>query len=102
MNADYLRLDDTNTRGHRHKLKKERRNKIVRQKFYSHHIVNAWNGLPSEVVEAPSLNAFKANLDKHWRQYRYYKHPVFDAYKHVKSGLDRPRSDTGFLPNHNQ
>ena len=91
VDADYLRLDDTNTRGHRYKLKKERTNKSVRQQFYSYRIVNAWNGLPSEVVEAPSLNAFKARLDKHWRQYRYCKHPVFDAYNPLNlswTGLD--------------
>ncbi len=33
--------------------------------------VNPWNSLPSEVVQAPSLNSFKARLDKHWERYQY-------------------------------
>ena len=30
-----------------------------------------WNSLPNEVVQAPSLNSFKARLDKHWEAYQY-------------------------------
>ena len=73
----------------RYNLRKERRNMSVRQQYYSYHIVNAWNGLPSEVVEAPSLNVFKARLDIHC------KHPVFDVYNPIKTELDRPQPDTG-------
>ena len=95
MDADYLKMDDTDTRGHRLKLKKGRTNNTVRQQFYSYRIVSVWNGLPPEVVDAASMNAFEARLDKLWRQYEYCKHPVFDAYKPIKSQLDRPRPDTG-------
>ena len=48
-------------------------------------IVNAWNGLPSEVVDVRSLTAFKVRLDKHWRQFIYCKHAVFDTDNPVKS-----------------
>ena len=74
VDAEYIKLDNTNTRGHKYKLKNVRTDKSIRQQYFSYRIVNAWNGLPSEVVEAQSLNAFKARLDKHWRQFRYCKH----------------------------
>ena len=48
------------------KLFKLRCRTIVRQKFFSLRIVNEWNKLPQDVVEAPSTNTFKNRLDRHW------------------------------------
>ena len=90
VDASYLKLDNSKTRGHIYKLKKERVKKTVRQLFYSNRIVNAWNALPDHVAEAPSVNAFKGRLDKHWQGLRYYIHPVLDAYNQNKSDIDRP------------
>ncbi|KFP09142.1 hypothetical protein Z169_06153, partial [Egretta garzetta] len=35
----------------------------IRKKFFTMRVVKHWNRLPGEVLEAPSLEAFKARLD---------------------------------------
>ena len=55
------------TRGHNLKLKKKSANKTARLHFFTVRIVELWNGLPSEVVNSPSVNAFKNRLDKFWK-----------------------------------
>ena len=35
----------------------------VRGKFFTERVVTYWNWLPGEVVDAPSLEMFKARLD---------------------------------------
>jgi len=29
--------------------------------------VDYWNALPNSIVEAPTVNSFKARIDKHWK-----------------------------------
>ena len=59
------------TRGNSSKLRKPYAKSSVRQNFFSVRVVNAWNSLPEEVVQAPTLNTFKNRIDKVWLDYKF-------------------------------
>ena len=54
------------TRGHSQKIYKQRYRLKIRGHFFSNRIVDSWNDLPSEVVNAPFLNSFKSRLNNCW------------------------------------
>ena len=54
-------------RGNSLKLAKGHVHGNTRAAYFSERIVGTWNSLPEEVVTAPSVNAFKNRLDRHWK-----------------------------------
>ena len=54
------------TRGSSLKLTKPRHTLNIRGNYFRNRVVNQWNELPENIVAAPTLNAFKNGLDRHW------------------------------------
>jgi len=54
----------TNTSGHSAKIIKNRCRLELRRYFFSERVVDRWNSLPRDVINADSLNAFKGGLDR--------------------------------------
>ena len=54
---------DSCTRGHTKKLVKSHCHTDTRLCFFSLSVINRWNSLSQETVDAPSVNAFKRHLE---------------------------------------
>ena len=67
-----LRNQDTRTRRNSCKLLVERSKLDIRKFSFCSRIVNAWNSLPNEVIQCASINSFKSNLDKWWKNKDVY------------------------------
>ena len=61
----------TSTRGHPLKLFKKRCRLNLRKNYFSQRVIDQWNRLPTNLVTAPSLNAFKSRLNKFWKDHPF-------------------------------
>ena len=62
--GDYFCFAPSTTRGNNTKLVGTISNINIRHRFFTERVINHWNALPAEVVNAPTLNSFKARLDR--------------------------------------
>ena len=60
---DKIELQNNQKRVHRFKYYKEITKQAQRENFFFNRSANLWNSLPIEVVNAESVNSFKAGLD---------------------------------------
>ena len=59
---------DRESRGHSKKLFQQRSRLNVRKYSFSQRVVGPWNKLPQQVIDAPSVNAFKNRYDSFIRR----------------------------------
>ena len=71
VSSNLLKLNKSSTRSHGFKLEKARVNTRQYQNFFSNRVVNLWNNLPSDIVNADNINAFKNKLDSHLKDCIY-------------------------------
>ena len=63
----FFTLSSTGLHGHSLKLFKERSRLLLRKQTFTPRVVDSWNNLPDNVVNAPSINAFKNRFNTHTR-----------------------------------
>ena len=60
--TDMFHYSESGRRGHKYKLTKTFYSSTTRLQFFSERVINKWNSLPEDVVDAPSLACFKRRL----------------------------------------
>ena len=71
VNDLFIPIESSRTRGHAKRVYKTPAIKHSRVFSFSRRVINDWNSLPEDVIESPTLNAFKNRLDEYWKQYMY-------------------------------
>ena len=59
-------------------------------------LINAWNELPDNIVNAPSVNAFKNRLNNHWHGHPYKFEPACYQSGHPTREYSQNRQDAHF------
>ena len=59
---------DSKVRGHTYKIVKNSFRLDVRKNFFNNRVLNAWNEMPQYVVDAKTVNSFKARLDRFYHK----------------------------------
>ena len=67
----YVNLQGGKTRGHRFKLRKTKATKHSKINVFSVRVIDNWNELPANAIDAKSTDSFKNQLDKHWANRKY-------------------------------
>ena len=75
----------TRTLGHLFRQRRERVRLDQRANYLFNRMADAWNRLPEDVVNAPSVNAFKGRLDRHYADRMQVTDPgqLYTAYGEV-------------------
>ena len=68
---DLFIISCNTTRSNGLKLYKERANTNSRLNFFTNRIINDWNTLPTDIVNALDTTSFKTLLDIYWRDSRF-------------------------------
>lgn len=61
----HLAGNDSQTRGHCYKIRKQHSRLNSRKYFFSNRVVSEWNNLSLAAVTSPSINSFKGHLDSY-------------------------------------
>ena len=68
VDVKFFKLSEADrTRGHKHKLYKERWDSVIRGHFFSNRTVNLWNSLSEKVINSKDVTSFKVALDHEWQ-----------------------------------
>ena len=61
--SKFFKFKQSNTRGHQWKLEKQRIHCQVRENWFTIRVINPWNKLPKNIVNAQTIAIFKSKLD---------------------------------------
>ena len=64
--------ENSTTRGNGQKLFKSRSRLDIRKYSFSNRVVDIWNSLPDDVINAESVFTFEKRLDNHWKDQDIY------------------------------